>query len=103
MSYGADGQPVKDEHGNVVGGLRLPPIDVPVATYQGATCALFGQNFPLDPATLSELYPTHDAYLGRLRAATDQAINRGWIMPQDAAELLSRAERSTLGTVQLPF
>jgi hypothetical protein len=97
VSYDASGMPVRDAHHNVVGGLRLPPLDVPVATYVGSTCLLFGENFPLPPTTLSALYPTHQAYLDELRAAANASIRKGWLLPQDAHELLGVAQRSSIG------
>jgi hypothetical protein len=101
VDYDASGSPVTDEHGNVVGGLRLPPLDVPVATYYGATCTLFGMNVPLAPSVLNELYPTDEDYVSKMQAATDAAVSRGWMVPQDAAELMSLAERSAIGTPAL--
>jgi hypothetical protein len=101
VQYDGSGAPVKDEHGNVVGGLRLPPLDVPVATYYGDTCTLFGMNVPLAPTVISELYPTHDSYVAQLRTATRAALARGWMVPQDAAELMRLAQRSAVGTSPL--
>lgn len=90
------GAVVRDEHGNAVGGLRLPPIDVPVASYLGDVCGLFGATVPLDPATLHELYPTHDDYVAQLREATDRAVEKGVLLPADAEDLLRRAEASSI-------
>src|SRR4051794_28729763 len=40
--FSQEDAPALDADGNVVGGLRLPPIDVPVATYVAHTCHLMG-------------------------------------------------------------
>ncbi|MGH2684522.1 MAG: alpha/beta hydrolase domain-containing protein [Actinomycetota bacterium] len=91
-----DGQIARDEHGNALGGLRLPPIDVPVSTYIGNSCGLFGNSFPLDPVTLRELYPTHQDYVKEMRAATRDAVSAGILLPEDARDLMDRAKASTI-------
>lgn len=96
VAFDEQGAVVRDEHGNVVGGLRLPPIEVPVATYLGDACVLFGATLPFDPATLRELYPSHDDYVAELREATDRAVAQGVLLPADAADLIRRAEASTI-------
>jgi hypothetical protein len=91
-----DGTVARDEHGNVRGGLRLPPIEVPIATYLGDVCELFGATIPFDPATLHELYPTHEEYVARMRQATDRAVAQGILLPADADDLLRRAVGSSI-------
>jgi hypothetical protein len=102
----ADGERVYDEHDNVVGGIRNPQIDVPIAGYfaggipTGTTnpCAIAGGDLPLtgttsmlDAATLERLYPEPGDYLRAFRTATQDALRRGFILPEGAAELLERA------------
>lgn len=94
--FTATGLPARDEHGNVKGGLRLPPIDVPVARYLGASCGLLGATIPFDPETLTRLYPDHDAYVDKMRAATDAAVTKGILLPEDAADLMRRATESSI-------
>lgn len=91
------GRPARDEHGNVLGGLRLPPIDVPIANYRATTCGLFGLTARFSPEVLGELYPTHDAYVAQMQAAADDAVARGVLLPADAAELMTMAEASGIG------
>ena len=91
------GQPARDSDGNVLGGLRLPPIDVPVANYIGPSCTLFGLTRPFDPLTLGTRYPSHQAYVDALQAATDVAVAAGYLLPPDAEELMARAEASPIG------
>lgn len=87
----------RDEFGNVLGGVRLPPVDVPVAHYRATVCGLFGLTVPLQPRELAELYPSHDAYVETMRAASDGAVSRGVLLPDDAAELMAMAEASDIG------
>lgn len=96
LEFDADGRVSLDEHGNGKGGLRLPPIDVPVASYAAGACQLFGVTIPLPPTTLRELYPTHDVYVAKMQAATDKAVAAGILLPADAADLMARAERSSI-------
>ncbi len=54
----------RDEHGNGLGGIRLPDMAVPTATNKGDAIdgkrSLSGSNQPFSPETLRELYPDHD-------------------------------------------
>ena len=89
--------PSRDAYGNALGGLRLPPLDVPVATYAATTCGLFGATIAFDPVTLAQLYPSHDDYVEKMQAATDRAVSAGFLLPNDAAELMTLARASMVG------
>ena len=84
----------RDRFGNARGGLRLPPIDVPVATYRPDGCSLFGSTTALTPDVLLDLYPTHDGYVAKMRAAIDKALDHRYLTPEGAAQLLRKAKRS---------
>ena len=52
----------RDEHGNALGGVRTPSVDVPISTLSGEMdksrsiiCSLFGSVTPFDAATLEQL------------------------------------------------
>lgn len=87
----ASGSLARDEFGNALGGVRLPPIDVPVARYVSTLCALGGITIPFSDAELRLLYPTHAVYYAKIAAATDAALNEGFMLPDDAGDLLTRA------------
>lgn len=87
---------VRDEFGHPLGGVRLPPIDVPVARYFATTCALFGHSVALDTATLLDLYPTHADYVTAMQAATDAAVAAGFMLAEDGEELMGMAEASAI-------
>ena len=100
----AGGAAAVDEHGNVQGGVRTPQVDVPVATLSGYGqegaknfCALFGTTKPLDPRTLASLYPSHDEFVAKWKAALDAAVVNRAILDADAANLLKAATDSTIG------
>lgn len=93
-----------DEHGNLLGGVRSPVVDVPIATYYGGgasnatPCSQAGGRMPLTGTTevfgaakLAALYPTPDDYLTKLQAAVDAALAAGNILPEGAADLMRRA------------
>jgi hypothetical protein len=96
VEFEEDGTVARDQHGNVRGGLRLPPIEVPIATYLGDVCELFGATLPFDPDTLRQLYPTHAEYVARMREATDRAVAQGILLPEDADDLMRRAAGSSI-------
>jgi hypothetical protein len=93
-----------DAHGNVIGGVRTPAVDVPVSTLSGAPapgasaiCSLFGQTLAFSPSTLAGLYQTKADYLAKFTKSLDKAIKGGFILPADRAGLLAQA-----ATVQFP-
>jgi hypothetical protein len=81
----------RDPDGNTLGGIRLPPIDVPVASYGSTSCALGGLTFPFSDAQLAQRYGSHGAYLARMAERTDAAVAAGWLLPEDATDLMARA------------
>ena len=87
-----------DEHGNVIGGVRTPAVDVPVSTLSGsappgasALCALFGSTEPFSDSTLLDLYDDKETYLARFAASLDGAIEAGYVLDVDRDELLEEA------------
>ena len=104
-SVGGPGVPaviVRDSYGNALGGLRLPAFDVPIGTNNGADnggpafCLLYGFFTPFDEATLQSLYPTHDAYVHAFKRATYQALKAGYIVKEDAEEMIAEAIRAEI-------
>ena len=88
-----------DSHGNVIGGVRTPAVDVPVATLSGSPapgaspiCSLFGQTVAFSPATLTSLYQTKSNYLATYTASLNKAIKAGFILAADRPALLAQAE-----------
>ena len=80
-----------DAHGNALGGIRLPPVDVPVARYVSTLCVLGGLTIPFTEVQLRLLYPTHADYYAKMKSATLASVNAGWLLPEDGADLLQRA------------
>jgi Alpha/beta hydrolase domain len=80
----------RDAHGNALGGIRTPQVDVPIAAFAGdgqegsLLCLLFGTTNPFDAPTLAALYPDHAAYVDAFEAAADRAVEAGFVLPVDA-------------------
>lgn len=82
--YQFDGEQLAlDAYQNALGGIRLPPIDVPVATYLSTTCVLGGITVPFTDVQLQLLYPTHADYVCRMQARTDAAVAAGFMLAAD--------------------
>jgi len=98
-------EPLLDLNGVTRDGVRTPWVDVPVARTSGVTgvvdlgdtpgsvmAAIFGSGELFDAATLRRLYPGgRDEYLDRFTAALDKAIQSGFILPADRAEIIELA------------
>ncbi len=81
----------RDADGNALGGIRLPPIDVPVARYVSTACELGGVTVPFTELELLLRYPTHANYYARMVKKTNAAVASGFLLPEDAIDLLRRA------------
>ena len=75
----------KDEHRNTLGGIRLPPVDVPVARYESEACDLGGITVPFTDAQIHGLYPTFDRYQRLMRRATNRVVRAGLLFPPTRA------------------
>jgi len=108
--------PAVDADGNGRAGIRLPDIAVPLATqagwnYRDATTGaperLAGEigsyiAFPRTKAdrqrtgdprlSIEERYRNRDEYVGRYAAATLDLVQRGYLLPDDVADLLRHAQ-----------
>jgi len=92
-----------DAHGNVVGGVRTPAVDVPVSTLSGAPpqgssvlCGLFGSTVPLDPPSLTARYGSTAGYIAATTTALDRAIAGGYLLRGDRASLLAVAAQTSI-------
>jgi hypothetical protein len=103
-----DGEIERDEFGNAVGGLRLPELDVPVASYLPSNvvdeenipgilrpalpllnlfCNLAGSVFAFDAETLAELYPKPERFETSYRQRLRNLVARRFLLEEDAAKL----------------
>jgi hypothetical protein len=92
-----DGRFVTDEVGNVLGGVRTPHVDVPVAVLSGLgnsggpVAFLAGTTTPLGTDALRACYPTPAAYLEQFKEATARAVAAGFLLGADADEITAIA------------
>ncbi len=107
--------PRVDADGNAIGGLRVPALEAPKATYTGwnpraegfapgALCANTGAVLPFaaaraereaarDPRpSLEERYPTPAAYVAAVRAAADRLVAERLLLAEDASAMAEAAE-----------
>jgi hypothetical protein len=87
-----------DAHGNALGGLRTPYVDVPIAKYAvgtGYPGFLFGYKIPLELERRRALYGSHASYVERVRAQTERLSQERWILADGAREIVREAEASS--------
>ena len=93
----------RDANGNVLGGIRTPEVDAPVATITnagqsgpGLLCRLVGTTTPFSAAKLAALYQDHHRFLRRWHHATNEAVAKGFVLPADARKLSAAARTSSI-------
>jgi Alpha/beta hydrolase domain len=90
-----------DANGNVLGGIRTPAVDAPVATLSGVggtpPCDLGGSTVPFTPSQLKVLYPNHRKFVSAWTKATNSAHAAGFLTDADATELKHAAVQSNIG------
>jgi len=97
-----DGELVRDEVGNVIGGIRTPPVDAPVAALSGDNsgesvfCSLFGGSTPLTEQQLADLYTDHDDYVAQVTASAEAAVEAGFLLPADRDVYVAEAEAAAV-------
>jgi hypothetical protein len=93
-----------DANGNVIGGIRTPAVDAPVAKLSGLGqtgsqfCFLFGTTVPFTEAQLVALYHTHGGFVSAWNRATRDAVRAGFIRRADAKQLRVVAAQSSILT-----
>ena len=82
-----------DEHGNALGGIRSPFVDVPLFRYAvhtgpGPFCILSGNETSLGGDVLTSLYGDEDGYWDVFTASLDKTIKAGFLLELDRKALL---------------
>jgi hypothetical protein len=94
--------PLLDRSGNALGGVRLPALDVPLATYypvktgEDGSCGYAGYAVPFDKTQLNALYSSHDDYVNKVRADVDRLSKGRWLTDDDAKEIIENAQRANV-------
>ena len=87
---------LRDSLGIVLGGVRTPFVDVPIATLSGEGqteslfCSLYGTTSLFNDETLAGLYLDHETYVTAVEASADTAVQEGFLLPPDG-ELIKAA------------
>ncbi len=112
--------PKVDRDGNSVAGIRLPAVEVPIATYtgwnlrapghaEGEMCRSSGSYIPFprtreerlasgDPRlSVEERYRSKADYVLDFDRAADRLVRHGYLLPEDAAAMVAEAEALDLG------
>jgi hypothetical protein len=103
----ADGTTVtRDTNRNARGGLRSVFVDVPTASIMPTSlapggvvanpCAYVGYQLDFDEAALEELYRTHAGYVQAVVKSTKKLEREGFLLSQDARELVTAARQSNI-------
>jgi len=93
-------QVVRDAHGIARGGIRLPQVEVPIATNSAIPRAadifayLRGSSHPFAADKLRALYGDKVAFRTGFESAAKRAVEAGVLLPRDAAALLAEASDS---------
>ncbi len=87
----------RDMHGNALGGVRSPQIDAPIARLDALNggfsfCRLFGRTVPFTAGKVFGLYPTREDFLTAWSDAIANAVEGGFLLEADVAELEASAE-----------
>jgi hypothetical protein len=89
----------RDADGIALGGIRTPPVDVPVDVLSGVPgpnpsllCLLLGSTAPLPDERIVELYPSRQDYEQLYESAADEAIEAGFVLADDRDALLALAD-----------
>ena len=104
--FNPDGSKARDEHGIILGGIRLSQVDVPTALNSGSNlpgdaaslfCFLFGTHQPFDAQTLAGLYANHGQYVWQVVDVDRRNVDDGFLLQGDAKASLSDAAHSGIG------
>lgn len=93
----------RDAHGDALGGIRTPAVNVPVESLSGESpsgrsviCSLFGTRAPFTVATLQALYPTHADYVAQVEASATAAVQAGFLLQADAQIINNQAQAANI-------
>lgn len=92
-----------DANGTVLGGIRTPAVDAPVALLSGlgqpqdtGSCRLFGTTTPFTADQLNALYRNHGGFVSAWNHSTHAAVQAGFILREDAELLRTVAAQSSI-------
>ena len=99
IELAADGTIVRDEHGNALGGVRLPELAAPIAEYHGrdddrsGLLMIYGWARPFPREELRGMYASRDAYADAYRRGVDELVAAGGLRPAETRARYDEAEK----------
>lgn len=95
----------QDANGNVLGGIRTPAVDAPVAKLSGfgqtgnnaPFCGSFGTTVPFTDDELEALYRNHGRFVSAWNRATKDALQAGFLVKEDAQDMKVVGAQSDIG------
>lgn len=98
----------RDANGNVLGGVRSPQVDAPIAALGGVgnvgtgsplgvSCPLFGTTVAFSASQLASLYRSHGQFVAQWSRAALHDVGHGFLLVPDAVELIKSAAASSIG------
>lgn len=93
----------RDGDAIALGGIRTPPVDVPVDALSGVAgpsssliCLLLGSTTPLATTRLAALYVSNADYQQKYATAADQAVQSGFVLQADRDALIAFSQPSRI-------
>ena len=88
---------IYDELGNALGGMRSAYVDAPSAVLRGepntgaSFCRLFGTTALFSAEQMASLYVDEAGYVNAVTAATNDAVAKGYLLPEDGEAIIAWA------------
>nr|WP_321239239.1 alpha/beta hydrolase domain-containing protein [uncultured Tolumonas sp.] len=87
---------VRDNNGQVLGGIHTAAQDAPMATNSGIGsgpwfCGPSGYHVDFTPKQMCERYGSHAAYVEKVKAIADTNVQAGFILPEEAQKTVLEA------------
>ncbi|WP_051670314.1 alpha/beta hydrolase domain-containing protein [Bryobacter aggregatus] len=98
--------PAVDQDGNEVGGVRMPEVAVPLATYTGWNYVadpaapknlindMVGSTLPFSASEVKRRYGTREKYQSLVRTKAVQMVEQGFLLEPDVNSIVDRAGRA---------
>lgn len=88
---------VRDENGQVLGGIRTAAQDAPMSTNKGIGsgpwfCGPSGSHVDFTMEEMKLRYGSHEAYVAKVKAITDANVRSGVLLPEEAEKTVEEAE-----------
>jgi hypothetical protein len=102
----AEGAVRRDAYGNALGGVRSVFVDVPTASIMPTSlapggvvanpCAYVGYQLDFNPAQLQQRYPTHRAYVHKVKKDAHKLVRERFLLRDSARELVATARSAKI-------